>query len=307
MNAIVFGLFGLIVGSFLNVLILRNGVRTAAGRSSCMSCAREILWFDLIPVLSWICLRGRCRFCHSKISAQYPLVELLTALLFAFVGAAHLPILPTILALLVSSILIATMVYDFRHTIIPDAWVWSFNALALFSVFLSTLWSGPRLPDIGVSVLAGPIVAAPLFALWLVSRGRWMGLGDAKLALGIGWLLGPFDGIAALLLAFIIGAIVGIALIALSSFKLRNIAYEFTHTLTLASLISVFHFSKGKDFGTYKKDYRASTFLQQKTMPMLVSGYTMKSEIPFGPFLIIACVFVWISQMYGISIPFLWQ
>lgn len=270
MLVVLFGLFGLIVGSFLSVLIVRGGVRALSGRSACMSCGRGILWYDLIPVLSWMWLRGRCRFCGSKISAQYPLVELATALLFAVLGAAPIHIILRLLALPISALLIAISVYDLRHTIIPDAWVWTFNGLALFSII--TIEGSLTAFNISYALLSGPAVALPLFTLWLVSRGRWMGLGDAKLALGIGWLLGPFLGIGALFLAFIIGALVSVFIL----LPLPHVAAYFSKR-GIARL--------------------------SNSPPRL----TMKSEIPFGPFLVASCLFVWISQMYGVPFLFLWQ
>lgn len=259
-------MLGLIVGSFLNVLVLRTGARPLLGRSHCMSCGKKIRWFDLIPLFSFILLAGRCRQCGSKISIQYPLVELLTAVLFSIIGFSSLPLVARLLGLPMAALLVAIAVYDLRHTIIPDSWVWAFSILALVSSLLTTNY-------LLFTILSGPAVALPLFALWLLSRGRWMGLGDAKLALGIGWLLGTAYGLIALLLAFVIGALVGLALVALSSPPWRKIALNFP------SVIS-----------------RKLSF-----------GVTMKSEVPFGPFLVAACIFVWISMMYGISVPFLWQ
>jgi leader peptidase (prepilin peptidase)/N-methyltransferase len=81
-----FGTLGLCVGSFLNVVILRQGTGAFSGRSSCMSCAKTLAWYDLVPIASWVFLRGRCRACDSSISIQYPLVEGATAILFAFFG-----------------------------------------------------------------------------------------------------------------------------------------------------------------------------------------------------------------------------
>jgi len=269
MLAIPFGLFGLIIGSFINVAILRFGARALAGRSACMSCGKKIEWFDLIPLFSWLVLRGRCRQCRSRISIQYPAVELSTGILFALVGGAELVPIAKIIGLLISALLIAIAAYDIRHTIIPDAWVWSFNALALLSAVIIPPYS---IHDTLYSFLAGPAVALPIFALWLVSNGRWMGLGDPKLALGIGWLLGSLYGMVALLIAFVTGAVVGLLLIFFSSDFWNRFASQFIpHRFW------------------YRRD----------------KGITMKSEIPFGPFLIVACVFLWISAMYGISITFL--
>lgn len=254
MSAVVFGLFGLIVGSFLNVLILRYPERGVGGRSACMSCGTQIRWYDNVPVFSWLMLRGKCRDCHARISIQYPLVEALVAILFALIGGSTLALPAQIAACMIAALLVAIAVYDFRHTVIPDPWVYAFALLALFSQLLF----GPH-PD-ALTFLSGAIVAAPLFALWLYSRGAWMGFGDVKFAVGMGWLLGAVYGVAALFLAFVVGAVVGVGLIA------------FTHTRTSA---------KGE------------------------SGFTMKSEIPFGPFLVASTFILWLLLIYAID-PLLW-
>ncbi len=266
MTAIYFGVLGLIVGSFLNVLILRKGVMSLSGRSKCPSCGKLIYWYDNIPVISWLILRGRCRNCGSSISLQYPLVEALTGILFLLVGTAAYPAfllsstaaLLLLLELTMVSILIAITVYDLRHTIIPDEWVYSFAVLALvisFATNLSTVHWVPLL-------LAGPLAALPLFLLWLVSAGTWMGFGDPKLALGIGWLLGMPLGIVAVFFSFIIGSVVLVPIL----------LYErlVTHTASATGG---------------------------------ASGLTMKSEVPFGPFLIAACLIFWLLELHGVSIP----
>ncbi|MDP3965732.1 MAG: prepilin peptidase [bacterium] len=283
---VIFGLFGLIIGSFINVVVLRSGARALSGRSGCMSCGKEIPWFDLIPVFSWLQLRGRCRACGSRISFQYPAVESTTGISFALVGGASLPPVATVLGLLICAVLIAIVVYDLLHTVIPDAWVWSFNALAFVSIFLSPLQATSYwLP----AVLAGPAVALPLFVLWLVSRGRWIGLGDSKLALGIGWLLGPLYGIQAVLLAFIIGAVVSVCVL----LPLPHLIRFFKKAACLCLPARCTQAGGARRQGIAQFSHTAS--------------YTMKSEVPFGPFLVVACFLVWVSQMYGIQIPFLWQ
>ncbi|MBI4087783.1 prepilin peptidase [Candidatus Kaiserbacteria bacterium] len=276
MSTFFFAFLGLIVGSFLNVLVLRWGAATLGGRSACMSCAATIRWYDNIPLVSWLLLRGRCRECGSVISVQYPLVELSTGVLFALIGGtAHVPldssgVYPGLILLLscaIGALLIAIAVYDIRHTIIPDAWAYTF-ALAAFSLgFLAPIaWLSQYNPFL--FMVSGPLAAVPLFALWAVSRGRWMGFGDVKLALGIGWLLGPLNGIFAVFLAFIIGAVVSLPLLLISSRAFRRLVAGFTHTPT-----------------------------SQKS----VCGFTMKSEIPFGPFLVLSCIIVWLSLMYGVE------
>ncbi|MDP3645697.1 MAG: prepilin peptidase [bacterium] len=257
-SVLIYGGLGLIIGSFLNVLILRHDVRPLSGRSHCTSCTTRLKWFDLIPIISWIMLRGRCRTCRSAISIQYPLVEAGTALLFALIGTAffqnNLLIFSTHSLLLVpyfamTALLIAITVYDMRHMIIPDEWTFLFAGIAL----VTSLASYDAAFALTV-LLSGPIVAAPLYLLWFVSRGMWMGLGDPKLALGMGWLLGPYVGLAAIFLAFIIGAIVSLlVLIPLSALRRRG------------------------------------------------EPITMKSEVPFGPFLVASTLILWLMTLYGID------
>jgi leader peptidase (prepilin peptidase)/N-methyltransferase len=264
-DGLIFGLFGLIIGSFLNVVIVRHGTKTLGGRSACMSCGAPIFWYDNVPIVSWLVLRGRCRACGSSISIQYPLVEALTGTLFALVGAVPSALAFRILALPILSLLIAIAVYDIRHTIIPDLWAYSFAVLALLSQFM---FPYPESPSTLLVLLAGPVAALPLFVLWLVSRGRWMGLGDAKLALGIGWLLGPLWGIYAVFFSFVIGAVVSVAIL-----------------LPLPYLMAAVR-------KTGIARFRGAG-----------ARFTMKSEVPFGPFLIASCIFVWFSLLFNIALP----
>lgn len=265
MDALVFGLFGLIVGSFLNVVVVRRGGKSLGGRSACMSCGAQIRWYDNIPLVSWLALGGRCRSCRSRISIQYPLVELGTGCLFALMGAAPIDLLPRIGALPVLALLIVIAVYDIRHTIIPDEWVYPFAALALVYQFVF-----PAQVGFGTALilLAGPAAALPLFLLWLFSKGAWMGLGDPKLALGVGWLLGPLWGVWAVFFSFIIGAFVSV-------FILLPLPY----IMRLAGKTGIARLSTG---------------------PV---RFTMKSEVPFGPFLVGSCIFVWFSLLYHIPLP----
>ena len=276
------GVFGLIVGSFLNVVILRFGTHSLRGRSVCMSCRRRLEWFELVPILSWIALRGKCRSCRTAISAQYPFVELSTALLFAFLAGAFeaglrqgqpLAIVLFPASLAIASLLIAIGVYDLWHTIIPDPWVYAFAALALLAQILAL----PSNTGLLLALAAGPIAASPTFVLWFLTRGRGMGFGDVKLSLGIGWLLGPFAGIFAVFGAFVIGGFVSIPLLVLSSKWWNRMVAGFIqpHSSVWGQLLS----SKSG------------------------AGYTMKSEVAFGPFLVVATLCVWILLLYGIDFP----
>src|SRR3990172_11980304 len=168
-------ILGTIVGSFLNVVILRynTGVSFFSGRSFCPSCGKKLSWYELVPVVSFFVLRRKCAGCGSKISWQYPLVELATGLLFLstlyalrstlFFDIYYL--LSTIYYLLVWSILIVISVYDLRHKIIPDLLVFLFAGLSLAYLVLSTWKTGFQMWDF----LAGPLFALPFAALWFFS------------------------------------------------------------------------------------------------------------------------------------------
>ncbi len=210
-------ILGTIIGSFLNVIILRwnTGASIAVDRSRCFSCGKTLTWYELVPLFSFLVQGGKCRGCGSRISWQYPLVECVTGLLFALTAWLFPPL--TALAMATDalyfaawSVLVIITVYDLRHKIIPDTFSYLFALIGL-AVLVLHVASGGTLD--WWNVAAGPLLALPLFLLWLVSGGRWMGLGDPKLVLGIGWLLGLDGGGAALVLAFWIGAIVGIGLI----------------------------------------------------------------------------------------------
>ena len=225
----IFFCLGLIIGSFLNVVIYRlNTKKTLGGRSGCMSCGYELRFYELVPVLSFLGLKGRCSNCKGRISLQYPLVEMTSGLIFAFLFLKFQSILPFSLGnfiivyayyALIFSLLLVITVYDIRHKIIPDTLVFSVALLSFIGLFF-VVAPGIRMPVFHIpgiySILSGVIVALPFFLLWLISGGRWMGLGDAKLALGVGWLLGIEMAFSALTLAFWSGAIVGLALLAFS-------------------------------------------------------------------------------------------
>lgn len=226
-----FFLLGLIVGSFLNVLVLRtNSGETLKGRSRCFSCLQKLAWYDLIPLASYFFIRGRCRYCGSAVSVQYPVVEFLTGVIFASIALVASPLEGELMVsgaglvryLLIASffsLLLAASVYDIRHKIIPDQF-----SLALFGlaagVELLALWTGTAtlLPD------AASALGAFLFfgGIWFVSGGSWMGFGDAKIALSLGLMLGYPGIVLCLLFAFWIGAIVAGFLLLNRSYGLKT-------------------------------------------------------------------------------------
>jgi prepilin signal peptidase PulO-like enzyme (type II secretory pathway) len=209
MTIVILFVFGLIIGSFLNVVALRyNSGLTLSGRSRCPSCGRTLRALELVPVLSFLLSRARCRSCQSRISLQYPLVELWTGLVFATVFDPTLGSLANALLLAVFSVYIAITIYDAKHQIIPDGMVFASAILA----FAFRVQAGGGAGD----YLAGPAIALFFAAIWLASKGRAMGFGDAKLALSIGLLLGLETGISATVLSFWIGAAFGLALMIFS-------------------------------------------------------------------------------------------
>ncbi len=252
-------ILGTIIGSFLNVVVLRHntGMSVTRGRSQCFSCGKTLVWFELVPLASFFWLRGKCRGCKSKISWQYPAIEFITGVLFllAYLHEGFSFYLPSYFFIM--SVLVVIAVYDLRHKIIPDDLVFLFGGVSFILAIHGWLYgSGTTLLD----VFAGLLLALPFGALWLFSKGKWIGLGDAKLMLGIGFLLGFTHGVSAVVLAFWIGALWSIGLLLVSR--------------------------------SHKHRRRV----------------TMKSEIPFGPFLIIATLLVFffgwdvmgLSSMFGI-------
>lgn len=244
---------GLIVGSFLNVVALRwNSGLTLGGRSFCTSCRKPLRFWELVPVLSFLLLRGRCSRCKTRISWQYLLVEFFTGLIFL---TLFLVIKPTdlistlyyVLALTIFSIYVVIVIYDLRHKIIPDEFAYTAAILAAIAAFLIGHESI-------LDWLAGPLIFTFFGSIWLFSRGRAVGLGDAKLGLSIGLLLGAAQGFSAVVLAFWIGTI---------------------------SILS---------------------YMLLGRMTLLLNDakrLTMKSEIPFGPFLVLGA---WIAFVFHLDL-----
>ncbi len=204
------GLLGVILGSFLNALLFRynTGRSVARGRSQCMHCGHTLFATDLVPLLSYLYLRGKCRYCLSRLSVQYPLVEAAAGVLSVLVFVRTPEALPFALGMVLWLTLLFIFVYDLRHKIIP----WEASALVSAAALLVIFLTGPS----WWALAAGPVLAAPLFGFSLVSGGRWMGWGDGILELGLGWMLGLTLGLTAFVLAFWSGALVGVLLMLIS-------------------------------------------------------------------------------------------
>lgn len=254
--------FGAILGSFLNALTFRynTGVglwRSMRGRSHCMRCGHTLHAFDLVPILSYIFLRGRCRYCHAPISLQYPLVEIVAALLSLGVYVQFPEPIAYSFWIFVWMVILFLVVYDWRHLILPLEGLLVLIVLGFSSLFFSCNTECSLTMPTLLQLFSGPLLAAPLLFLSLISRGRWMGWGDGMLALPLGWMLGLLPGLGAFILAFWIGAVVGIGLLVFS--MLANIgrvsiktAIPFGPFLALGAAIIFFtHFDLFQMLGIY--------------------------------------------------------
>jgi leader peptidase (prepilin peptidase)/N-methyltransferase len=222
------------VGSFLNVVIWRlpRGESLLHPGSHCPACDRPVRWYDNVPVLGWLWLRGCCRDCRAPISARYPLVEAATALLFAACGVAFGASVELAPALVFCAALVAVSGIDLDHRIIPDVIVLPLTALALayWAVFdLSVL------PWAVIGALGGAVF---LLAIALAYPSG-MGLGDVKLALMMGAFLGGAV-VPALFAGFLAGAVVGVAMIARHGMSARKQAVPFGPFLSAGAVLALF-------------------------------------------------------------------
>ncbi|HUC31365.1 MAG TPA: prepilin peptidase [Candidatus Paceibacterota bacterium] len=275
-------IFGLAFGSFLNVVALRYDgehflldTKLIGGRSHCVQCGRTLRWFELMPLVSFLIQGGRCRRCKARLSIQYPIVELLSGLIFVFVplyiigaGGGATPasiavplVIISILWIAVFEALLVMALIDIRLGIVPDEINIFLGALGIFLAIFSAgyfgaandLFLGPYAAIFGwqgsvmLAKIIGAAVAGAFFALLIaVTRGKGMGMGDLKLAIPLGLIFGWPDIIFVLMFAFVIGAAAGLLAIA-----------------------------RGRN--------------------------TMKGTLPFGPFLALgaAAVFFWGAPIFG--------
>lgn len=270
---------GLILGSFVNALVWRlrkqdeidypelvpkkktsakdkltkEDLSIARGRSMCPECHHTLAAKDLVPVFSWLALRGKCRYCHTPIGWQYPAVEILTAALFvaSYVfwpfQLEELGIFQLILWLMFVTGFVALAVYDLRWFELPDRIVWPLLALAVVQVVVTYVVKRDASPVI--QALLGVAVITGLFGgIYIVSRGKWIGFGDVKLSPVLGLLAGtPGRAFLVIFLASIIGT-----LASLPTFLKDKRAYKkqipFGPALLLATFIVVL-------FGTHIIDW----------------------------------------------------
>ncbi|OGM73884.1 hypothetical protein A2191_00055 [Candidatus Woesebacteria bacterium RIFOXYA1_FULL_38_9] len=224
-------LIGTVIGSFLNAFIYRlpKGISILRGRSFCPNCKKTIFWYDNIPLLSFLLLGARCRSCKKKISWQYPLIEFLTGLVFVLLFYLQPQIISNLTWLgnlnpyvslsylfLLAFLLLAIFFIDLKHTIIPDETIFLGFTITFFILILANFDSFYS------HLLAGFSAGLFLLLLHLLTFGRGMGLGDVKLAVFLGSVLGLYNSLIWLTTSFIIGGFIGLILITSKKKKLKS-------------------------------------------------------------------------------------
>ncbi len=246
-------IFGVIIGSFLNVYLYRfHTGRSLGGSSHCLSCQHPLAWYELLPLLSYTWLLGSCRHCGAYIPPRYFLVELLTGGLFVLtvwqVGLS--PVLPLLLAVQVMLVLVA--VYDLYHYIIPNEFVVALLALATI-ILGYNYYAQADIVTVGYTIVTAVGASAFLAALWGYSRGRWIGFGDVKLVFPLALIVGWQASFSLVVLSFWVGAVISLGLLGLQYINSRG----------------------------------------QLRLPFLARHFTIKSEVPFAPFLILSFLLVY--------------
>lgn len=227
-------LVGIFFGSFLNVLIdrLPKGQPVLFDRSRCDSCGKVLKVTDLIPIVSWLALSGRCRYCRSPLSLYYPVVEITTGILFVFVFSFS--VFPeSIFLLTIFSCLMVIFFADLKYGIIPDQILYPLAGASL--LYLISI-NGQLLNHF----LSGVAILLFFFALFRFTGGRGMGFGDVKLSFFLGFFLGWPNTILAVYVAFLTGALISIILIVLGKKKLKGDTIAFGPFLVIGTIVAYF-------------------------------------------------------------------
>ena len=235
MTAAFLFLAGLLVGSFLTVVAHRvpRGESVVGGRSHCPACGAQIAAYDNVPVVSWLLLRGRARCCGAAISPRYPLTELTLGLLYAATGFAfHDDIPQLLLGLVFVSTLLAVTLTDLERRIIP-------NKILLVAAVLGVAIAAGGDPDSLAERAIAAAAAGGLLLAAALAYPRGMGLGDVKLAATMGLFLGR-DVAAAVLVALVVGSVVGLAMIAREGAAARKRAIPFGPFLAFGGVVGLF-------------------------------------------------------------------
>ena len=227
-------LFGLLIGSFLNVVAHRLplGQSVASGRSACPSCGHAIRAYDNVPVLSWLVLRGRCRDCGAPISVRYPLVEAGTAALWALAAAVGEDTVDVVLGILLVTALVPITLIDLDHRRIP-------NAITLPTAIAAVAAGAALDPSGEVERLIAGAGAALFLLVPAIVRPDGMGMGDVKLAGVLGLCLGGPVAVA-ILVALVVGTLSGVVIAARRGVgDARKTAIPFGPYLALGGVVAL--------------------------------------------------------------------
>lgn len=254
-------IFGTFIGSFLNVVIWRlPRDQKLTGRSQCPKCKHQLTWIDLIPVISFLINNAQCRYCGKQISWRYPLIELISGILFmsalllvgpnfftesSFTGSIGLQIsdwLTVVRYSFVFLVLLAVFIIDLEHYLILDRIIFPAVVVVLVLDFIVSMTAGDSLviySNYLINILAGMLAGfLPFYLLWKFSKGRWMGLGDAKFGLFLGAVFGFPMVWLCYFIAFILGALVALPLLATGKKELSS-KLPFGTFLAVSALITV--------------------------------------------------------------------
>lgn len=230
-------IFGASIGSFLNVVIDRLiQEESLSGRSHCDYCHHRLAWYDLIPIVSFFLIKGRCRYCRKKISWQYPMIEMITGLVFLLVFSFQFSVFnefsifsfqkENILNLFklffswgITSCFIVIFVSDLKYHLVSD---WVLLSLFIFVLGFHLTNFNHFQPFLTNFMPSSLFVALPIFLIYFISKERAMGFGDVIMSVIVGFLLGWQKGLLALYIAVITGAIYGIILIIFRQKKLKS-------------------------------------------------------------------------------------
>lgn len=225
MIVVLIGLLGLVMGSFLGVLIDRLPKdETLGGRSHCDYCGKSLRPIDMIPVISFIVLGGKTSCCHKPLSWFYPLIEIATAISYVSVyywlmfSIGNLDLILLSLYCVIISALIVILFADIKYHIIPD----EMNIVLIFAAFLMHLYMSVDMVGFGWLLGAGCALGGSLLILFVVTKGKGLGFGDVKFAFVMGFLLGLERGFIALYMSFILGGLISTILLMSKRSKLKS-------------------------------------------------------------------------------------
>lgn len=238
-------IFGASIGSFVQVIVTRLHVAPIMkGRSKCLSCGETLTPSDLIPVISHLILRGKCRYCKSVFGISSLVIEILFGLVFVLLYRLILSgqdtLLSSFLYLVYYTLLFGTLgvmaLYDRAHSYIPVQFLFLYGFLSLIQLAVNYMHDPSW-----IILLAPLVVALPFLLIWLITKGKGVGFGDVLLFLGVGAFFGIYEGIAVLLIAIWTGSIYGLYVKYLAKEKgKKNIALPFVPFIVLGFLVVLF-------------------------------------------------------------------